>query len=140
MKSSGASEVGRWSRVVALLCALNLFAVAVQAGVLEACGLCPADCPMHVEHDSSHRPETDTVAKPRCHGGALDHHGEDSQLRRPPCKTSFTLAGSLLPPFVLAADAGTAIGLSPLASLVEARESRRDRRQAPDTPPPILLV
>jgi len=96
---------------------------------------------MHVEHDSSHRTDTETVAKPRCHGaGTMDHDGEDSQLRRPPCKTSFTLAGSLLPPFVLAADNSAAVGLPPLASVADARESRLDRRQAPDTPPPILLV
>jgi hypothetical protein len=120
---------------------VNLAAVSVQAGVLESCGLCPADCPMHVEHDRSHRVDSDTVAKPRCHGGGdLNHQGEESQLRRPPCKTSFTLAGSLLPPFVLAVGTLAAVGLPPLATVPDACESPSDRRQAPETPPPILLV
>ncbi len=129
--------MGRGGRLIALVAAIALFAVSVQASVLEACSLCPSDCPMHSSEHDGQRMHAAAKAKPRCHNARDRHADDESRFRRPPCKTSFTFAASPLPPFVLGlpfentglvpsgAGAGTDIG-RPIG-----------RHPSPDTPPPI---
>ncbi len=95
---------------------------------------------MHATHGQVQEPEVQSQAKSHCHGGGATGHDDQDQLRRPPCKTSFTLAGSLLPPFMLAALPGTAIDLHPMTGVADERQRRRERRQTPETPPPILSL
>lgn len=136
-------------RAAALLAATALFAVSAQASVVEACGLCPVDCPMHADHPAAERHAGDLPAAAaaaehgtvmRCHGAAPAPAGGEATFRRPPCRTYLTLSASLLPPFVLAAapEAGVVLPSS-TAPPADARPLRgRDR--APETPPPIPLV
>jgi hypothetical protein len=127
-------------RAIAAIAAIVLIGVSVQAGVLEACGLCPPDCPMHAESVAARQHHGQAEAKPRCHG--VDHRDADGQtkFRRPPCKTSFTLAASLLPPFVLSDHLDDVVVFESSMGAGTASERLLGRDPRPDTPPPILFV
>ena len=133
-------RIGRFTRTVALLSALALASVSVQASVLEACGFCPVDCPMHAAHGKAQDNAPEATAKPHCHGDRDIGHDDQDRLRRPPCKTSFTLAGSLLPPIILVTNADAAVVLAAVADVRADGTPPGDRRPSPETPPPILFV
>lgn len=130
-------RVGRRLRITALVAAIALASVSVTAGLVESCSLCPSDCPMHSAHTVA---VSDVAARPHCHGDTPLDAGEQDILRRPPCRSSFTLAGSLLPPFVLATAAAGGVTLAPLFAVHSAAPLPDDCRTAPETPPPISFV
>ncbi len=131
-------RMGRVRRTIALIAGLAMFAVSVQASLIEACGYCPTDCPMHAQGQNEHRgSKIADKAKPRCHGAAKVGSSESEQLRRPPCKTSYTLSGSLLPPFTLIEAQATRVQLDAIALSSVPSAARTNHKASLDTPPPI---
>lgn len=126
--------------MTALLTALVMASVTVQASLLEACGACPSDCPMHAAHGAAPQIQPEAAKRPHCHGDRPLDHGGQVQLRRPPCKTSFTLAGSLLPPFDLLAAGDWAVVLPAAGAARADGAALLCRYPTPETPPPILSV
>lgn len=95
---------------------------------------------MHAAGARNHRARAKGKTKLHCHSAASSPVSAERRYARPPCKTTFTLAGATLPPVILAQ---IAAGSDDPCDRAVSRV--RDRRPAnhtasPETPPPVHLV
>ncbi len=127
-------------KIVALAAALSVALVSSAPGILEACGFCPANCPMHNAAPSGEvtaPAHQQGAAKPHCHSGRSRDGADGTRVQRPPCKSTFTMTASPLPPFVLIDRGRTVLDLPDLGEVTQVAGSPSNREERPEVPPPI---
>ncbi len=94
---------------------------------------------MHADGAHQHSGEAET-AKPRCHSASHEPATDEYRFAKPPCGSSITFAGTLLPPFDLLDLIEIRLVLRDLGATAAVDELPLCAERAPDTPPPILAV